>query len=121
MGHTYPKYAAKVLEVISGDDLQLFVDLGIDDLWKKVRVRLHGVDTPDAYHAKPETPAGAIRDRVKELARKQDCEIEVHEQKRGGWIVTLHIPHAGPDGSSLNLNTALIEEGYVFRHKKGGA
>lgn len=114
-----PKYSAKILEVISGDDLQLFVDLGIDDLFKKVRVRLHGVDTPDAYHAKPDTAAGRVRDQVRELARKKDCVIDVHEQRRGGWIVTLHLQVPG-DQSSLNLNEALIEQGFVFRNKKGG-
>ncbi len=40
-------YSAKVLDVIDGDTLDLVVDLGFD-VHFRVRVRLHGINTPES-------------------------------------------------------------------------
>ena len=44
-------YDAEVREVFSGDDLVVLVDLGVESLWKRQRVRLAGGDTPNAISA----------------------------------------------------------------------
>jgi len=105
-------YKAEVQEVHSGDDLVLMVDLGVDGLHKKVRVRLHGVDTPDAFKSSNKTEAGEVRDTVRKLTMGRKCNVHVHTQGRGGWIVTLSI--CNDDGSLTNLNKILAEAGHVY-------
>ena len=104
------------MEVISGDDLVLMVDLNIDDLFKRVRARLQGVDTPDAYHSKGDTIAGELRAEVRKLTKNKQCSIDVHSMGKGGWVVTLYI-HT-PEAESLNLNEMLKERGFVFELKE---
>lgn len=108
------RYTAEVIEVRSGDDLTLMVDLGIDGLHKKVRARLQGVDTPDAYQATNGSEAGKVRNDVRVLTRNKTCTIDVHSAHKNGWIITLYI-----DDHSSNppvcLNKALIEKGYVYK------
>lgn len=114
-----PVYAVKVEEVHSGDDMILMVDLGIDNLFKRVRARLAGVDCPDAYRASPETSAGKVRDFVRELTRS-DCRARVHQQGgRGGWLVTLMYKSANSE--YINLNDQLITEGHVYTSHKRSA
>ena len=105
-------YSVKVEEVHSGDDLILMVDLGIDNLYKRVRARLAGVDCPDAYRAAPDTVAGKVRDSVREITRAE-CRAKVHQQGgRGGWLVTLM--YKTPDSAFISLNDKLITDGYVY-------
>ena len=103
---------AEVLEVHSGDDLVLLANLGIDGLYKKVRVRLQGVDTPDAYKASPDTEAGILRDRVSRLLKGKKCTIDVHTQGKSSWVVTLFF---GNQITNESLNEVLQNEGYVFK------
>lgn len=106
------KFFAEVKEVHSGDDLILLVDLGIDNLYKKIRARLCGVDTPDAYKADPSTEAGKVRDYVKTLVKNRRCYIEVHSERKNSWLVTLFIEQ----GNTLScLNKLLIDDGYVYQ------
>ena len=43
-----PNYTfnAKLIRVVDGDTVWAHVDLGFD-IWKKVNVRLHGIDAPE--------------------------------------------------------------------------
>lgn len=110
------RFLCDVIEVHSGDDLICLVDLGIDGLYKKSRVRLAGVDTPDAYQQSIDTPAGQVRDRVRKLTAGKSCYVDVHSQARGGWVVTLWIEEAGEaEAKWLNLNETLVKEGFVFK------
>lgn len=113
-GRGYMAYEATVEEVRSGDDLVLFVSLGIDDLYKRVRARLHGADTPDAYKAGPETEAGSLRDEVRRLTRGR-VRIELLKAGNGGWVVTLY--YTNDNREWVNLNQELISRGYVFKEK----
>lgn len=106
------QYVAQVEEVHSGDDLVLMVDLGVDSLFKRVRARLHGVDTPDAYKLDSDTPAGQVRDHVRDMVRGKQCMIELHANRRGGWIVTLFVKESG---QLTNVNDALRQAGYIFQ------
>lgn len=106
-------YDAQVEEVHSGDDLVLMVNLGIDGLFKRVRARLHGVDTPNAFRAKTDTEAGEVRDEVKRLTAGR-CKIEVIVQSKGGWLVQLY---AERDGQQVCVNEVLKSRGYVYRGK----
>lgn len=104
-------FEAKVEEVHSGDDFILLVNLGVDGLYKKTRVRLHGVDAPNAYKAKPETEAGRVRDEVKKLIGSK-CLVELLSEGKGGWIVDMTVFDA--DNQPVCLNATLRERGYVY-------
>ncbi len=106
---------AEVLEVHSGDDMVLLASLGVDNLYKKVRVRLHGVDTPDAYRAAPGTEAGDVRDAVAKTVKGKRCTIDVHTQGKGSWIVSLYL---GITDEAECLNTILQKQGYVFTQEQ---
>lgn len=103
-----------VLEVHSGDDLVLMVSLGVDGLYKKVRARLQGVDTPDGYKEEHATEAGQVRDNVRRILNGRSCTIELHSERKSSWIVTLYLP---PDskGTKTSINQYLINNGYVFK------
>lgn len=109
-------FSAKVVEVYSGDDLMLMVDLGIDNLHKRVRARLFGVDTPDGYKSENTTNAGKVREEVKHMVKNVPCTITLHSERRTGWIVSLYFLN-NKDNTSMSLNQYLIDQGYVF---KGG-
>lgn len=104
-------YEARVEEVHSGDDFILLVNLGVDGLFKRTRVRLHGVDAPNAYKAKPETEAGRIRDEIKKLIGSR-CLIELVSEGKGGWIVVMTIFDS--ENQPNCINTTLRERGYVY-------
>lgn len=106
-------YKVEVKEVRSGDDLVLLVDLGVDSLFKRVRARLLGVDTPDAYQTDSGTEAGKIRDEVRDITSKGRCSIILHSQSTGGWKVTLLV-HATND-RCVDVNAALKEMGYTYK------
>lgn len=108
-------YAVKVEEVHSGDDFIVLVDLGVDGLYKRTRVRLHGVDAPNAYKAKPDTEAGRVRDEVKTLVAGK-CFIEVISEGKSGWLVDFTVTL--PEGRQASLNEILVNRGYVFPPSK---
>lgn len=110
------RYEVAVEEVHSGDDLVLLVNLGVDGLYKRVRARLRGVDTPSAFKAAKGTEAGSIRDTLRSLVGKGKCSIQLHSQGKGGWLVTLLV--SNKDGSGvMNVNELMIAKGYVYNGK----
>lgn len=109
-------YQARVEEVHSGDDLILMVDLGFDNQFKRVRARLLGVDTPDAYKANASTEAGKVRDKVRILTKDKRCVIDVHSSRRGGWIVTLYTQE--DENEYFNINESLMVMGFVYNTGK---
>jgi hypothetical protein len=109
---TLSRYKAVVEKVHSGDDLILMVDLGVDSLYKRVRARLQGVDTPDAYKANAETEAGRIRERVRRLVSHKHCIVDVHTTGKGGWVVTLYV--ALDNEELMNVNDVLRAMGFVY-------
>lgn len=106
------RFRGKVLEVHSGDDMIVMVDLNMDSLFKKVRVRLHEVDTPDAYRLSSDTQAGKIRDIVKQKVANQDVLIDLYSVRKGGWIATVWYLDKG---EKANLNEFLKSLGYIFK------
>ena len=108
------QYRVDVVEVHSGDDLVLMVDLGVDNLFKRVRARLDGVDTPDAYKTAPDTEAGKVRKFVQQLTLRKRCYVDVHNMGSGGWKVSLYLDSLGPGQS---INDMLKAKGYVYEGK----
>lgn len=108
-------YVVSVEEVHSGDDLMVMVNLGVDGLFKKVRVRLHGVDTPNGYKAKLGTDAGLLRDEIRKLTSGK-CRIEVVAEGKGGWLVTLFAFVSDETRhEEININELLKSRGFVYK------
>lgn len=112
-------FTAEVQEVYSGDDLVLMVDLGIDNLHKRVRARLFGVDTPDGYREDGSSAAGKVREEVKKLVKGAICTITLHSERRTGWIVSIYLMNRA-SGDRISLNQHLIDQGYVFKGAPNG-
>lgn len=113
----YPRtYYAKSVRVVSGDDLVLMVDLGVDGLYKRTRVRLRGVDVPTAFNAPADSLGSLVRNEVDSLVSNRNLAVDVYEQSRRGWIVVVRIPDN--DGEEKNLNDYLIGQGYVFSGRR---
>lgn len=112
---TQTEFPCEVKEVFSGDDLIVFVDLGVEGLFKRQRVRLAGVDTPNAVNAAESTEAGEIRREVRMLARHKKGRLTIVRRNTTSWVVELVVETpAGP----VNLNKMLIERGYEFKEKR---
>lgn len=111
---TRRRYRCDVIEVHSGDDLIVFVDLEIDGLYKRTRIRLAGCDTPDAYQKAVDTTAGKVREKVRRLTAGRPCQIDVHSQGRGGWKVTLWTATEDSD-DLVNVNKILVDDGFIFK------
>lgn len=108
------QYPCEVREVYSGDDLVVLIDLGVENLWRKTRVRLLGVDTPNAANAPDDSPAGKIRKAVRQLVKHRRGIFTVHSKSHNSWVGTLLVETPGTPGGVTNLNQHLISQGYVF-------
>lgn len=105
-------YTGEVREVFSGDDLIALVDLGVENLWKRQRIRLAGVDTPPAINATGDTEAGKLRNFVRMLTRGKKAQITVISRNTNSWVVTLVVET--PEGM-VNVNEMLISRGFEFK------
>lgn len=105
-------YSCEVREVFSGDDLVALVDLGVEDLWKRQRIRLSGVDTPNAINATGDSEAGLIRSYVRNLTRGRKGKLTIVSKNTSSWVVVLEVET--PDGV-VNVNDHLISKGYTFK------
>lgn len=109
------RYRGKVEDVYSGDDILMMIDLGVDDLHKKKRVRLVGVDTPCAIRESDDSPAGKVRALVKDITRNRECTLVVSQKIGNSWVGTLIIHARDTD---INLNELLIARGFQFKREK---
>ena len=115
MDTTVEQYPCLVQDVYSGDDLVVFVDLGVENLWKRQRVRLHGVDTPNAMNSTDATPAGRVRREVQQVVRNRRGIVTVLAKNANSWVCRLVVEAPAESGGSVDVNQMLIERGYVFK------
>jgi hypothetical protein len=108
------EYPCEVKEVFSGDDLIAMVDLGVENLWLKQRVRLSGVDTPNAIKESAHSEAGQLRAYVRALTRGRKGRITVVNRSANSWVAILKVDT--PEGE-VNVNEYLMEKGYKFKGK----
>ena len=110
------KYNAKLDRVVDGDTVDALVDLGFDT-WKKVRVRMHGMDAWESRTRDKE-------EKVKGLAAKARL-IELLEEHDNEFILISH--GVGKYGRCLgeiivddiNINQKLITEGHAKEYHGG--
>ena len=114
----------KINRVVDGDTIDVTIDLGFD-LYKKERVRVAGIDTPEKRtRDKEEKVLGIdatnwLKERL-EAAIKGDDELTIRTELVGGvgkygrLLGWLYI-----GDSELSLNEQMIEEGYAWAYDGG--
>ena len=112
------------MKVLDGDTIDVLIDLGFD-LFKKERVRIAGVDTPEKRTRDLEEKALGI-DATNWLKEKLDSTIAGDDEltirtelvggvgKYGRLLGWLYI-----GDSELSLNEKMIEEGYAWAYDGG--
>ena len=114
----------KIVKVLDGDTIDVTIDLGFD-LYKKERVRIAGVDTPEKRTRDLEEKALGIdatnwlKEKLTETI-KGDEELTIRTELKGGvgkygrllgWL------YVGE--SNISLNELMIEEGYAWEYDGG--
>ena len=114
----------KINKVLDGDTIDVTIDLGFD-LYKKERVRVAGVDTPEKRTRDLEEKALGIdatnwlKDKLKD-ALAGDDELSIRTQLVGGvgkygrLLGWLYIGDA-----DVSLNEQMITEGYAWAYDGG--
>mgnify|MGYP003114671945 FL=1 len=112
------EYAVKeVVRIVDGDTVDVVFDLGFS-LFKKERIRLAGIDTPETRTRDLEEKEMGLKakDRVvyKLTSAKQIvCQTE-KEGKYGRILGWLYL-----DGASSSLNQELINDGFAWEYDGG--
>ena len=114
----------KINRVVDGDTIDVTIDLGFD-LYKKERVRVAGVDTPEKRTKNLEEKAlgidatGWLKAKLEETI-KGDEELIVRTELKGGvgkygrLLGWLYI-----GDSNISLNELMIEQGYAHAYDGG--
>ena len=108
------KYNAKLDRVVDGDTVDALVDLGFDT-WKKVRIRMHGMNAPESRTRNlEEKKLGlAAKARLIELLDDGNFILQSHGVgKYGRCLGTLWI-------GDTDINKTLITEGHATEYHGG--
>lgn len=109
-------YNAKCLRVVDGDTVDATVDLGFDT-WKKIRIRLVGINTPETRTRDLEEKARgmAAKNFLIDLLKKHNNEFILHSQGVGKYGRCLGNLFLG----EKNVNDLLINEGHAVEYSGG--
>ena len=122
------EYKAVVDRVVDGDTIDVTIDLGFS-VWKKMRVRMEGINTPESRTRDLEEKKRglAAKDRLKNILEfnNNKCILKVSGVgKYGRALATVLVeslsPLNGEDGVTLiDVNKQLIEEGHAVEYWGG--
>ena len=122
------EYKAVVNRVVDGDTIDVTIDLGFS-VWKKMRVRMEGINTPESRTRDLEEKKRglAAKDRLKSILEfnNNECVLKVSGVgKYGRALATVLVeslsPLNGEDGITLiDVNRQLIEEGHAVEYWGG--
>ena len=122
------EYNALVDRVVDGDTIDVTIDLGFK-VWKKMRVRMEGINTPESRTRDLEEKKRglAAKDRLKSILEfnNNNCVLKVSGVgKYGRALATVLVeslsPLNGEDGITLiDVNKQLIEEGHAVEYWGG--
>ena len=122
------EYKAVVDRVVDGDTIDVTIDLGFS-VWKKMRVRMEGINTPESRTRDLEEKKRglAAKDRLKSILEfnNNKCVLKVSGVgKYGRTLATVLVeslsPLNGEDGITLiDVNKQLIEEGHAVEYWGG--
>ena len=115
----------KIDKVLDGDTIDVTIDLGFD-LYKKERVRIAGVDTPEKRTRDLEEKALGIdatnwmKGTLTDTVENSENELTIRTELKGGvgkygrllgWLYV--------GDSEKSLNEQMIEEGYAWEYDGG--
>ena len=108
------EYRCKLLRVVDGDTIDVNLDLGFN-VWHKARVRMLGIDTPESRTRNLEEKALGLASKVrlKELLKGNKIEIECSKEKGKFGRVLGIVWATDKDGSRIDCNQQLCEEGHA--------
>ena len=122
------EYKAVVDRVVDGDTIDVTIDLGFS-VWKKMRVRMEGINTPESRTRDLEEKKRglAANDRLKSILEFNDnrCILKVSGVgKYGRALATVLVESLTPlnkeDSITLiDVNKQLIEEGHAVEYHGG--
>jgi len=122
------EYSAIVNRVVDGDTIDVTIDLGFK-VWKKMRVRMEGINTPESRTRDLEEKKRglAAKDRLIEILEYNDnkCLLKVSGVgKYGRALATVFVdslsPLNGEDGiTTIDVNKQLIKEGHAVEYHGG--
>jgi len=122
------EYNAIVDRIVDGDTIDCTIDLGFST-WKKVRVRMEGMNAPESRtRDKEEKERGlAAKDRLVEILEYNDnhCILRVSGLgKFGRALATVHVKTLSPISTEssmtlIDVNKQLIEEGHATEYYGG--
>jgi len=108
-------YNAKLEKVVDGDTIDAIVDLGFD-IWKRIRIRLNGINAPESRTRDLEEKAKglAAKARLKEilkLNKNQFMLVSHGVGKYGRCLGTIFI-----EEYDVSINQQLIIEGHAVEY-----
>jgi micrococcal nuclease len=111
------RYNAKLDRVVDGDTIDALVDLGFD-IWKKVRIRMVGMNAPESRTKDlEEKKLGlAAKSRLNELLESNDFIFTLQSHgvgKFGRCLGEIFIEE------NISINQTLINEGYATEYYGG--
>lgn len=122
------EYNAIVDRVVDGDTIDCTIDLGFHT-WKKIRVRLEGINAPESRTRDKEEKAKglAAKERLEEILsyNNNQCILQVSGLgKFGRALATILVDSLSPiEGESsitlIDVNKQLIEEGHAVEYHGG--
>ena len=115
------EYFCKVNRVVDGDTIDVTVDLGFD-IHHSARVRMMGIDTPESRTRNLEEKALGLasKARLKELHKGQKIKIETSKEGKGKFgRILADVIVCNKDGTEINCNQQLIEEGHASPYHGG--
>jgi endonuclease YncB( thermonuclease family) len=108
------KYNAKLDRVVDGDTVDALVDLGFDT-WKKVRIRMQGMNAPESRTRDLEEKARGIaaKIRLEELLGEEKFVLQsMGVGKYGRCLGIIFV-------DDININKTLIQEGHATEYYGG--
>lgn len=121
------EYNAQVDKVVDGDTIDCTIDLGFKT-WKKIRVRMQGINTPESRTRDLEEKERglAAKARLQEILEYNNnhCVLKVSGLgKFGRALATVHVRSLSPIATEsltlINVNQQLIEEGHAVEYHGG--
>ena len=122
------EYKAIIEKVVDGDTIDATIDLGFKT-WKKIRVRMEGINTPESRTRDlEEKKLGlAAKARLKEILEynNNECILKVSGVgKFGRALASVYVDTLSPTSdktsiTEINVNKQLIEEGHAVAYDGG--
>ena len=109
-------YNAKCVRVVDGDTIDATIDLGFDT-WKKIRIRLVGMNAPESRTRDLEEKARGLAAKafLKDILGKHDNDFILHSQAVGKYGRCLGNLFLG----EKNVNDLMISEGHAVEYQGG--